>query len=382
MNILFVSHKFLPFIGGIEMHAYEVGRRMAALGHRLTILTADPSGALPREEVVAGMQVRRVRAHPRSSDVFFAPGVLGEVGRGNWDIIHVQGIHTFVPPLAMIAAVRRSVPFVLTFHSGGHSSSLRNLVRTLQFGLLRPLVRRADRLIGVSQFEADRFSREFDVPREAIVVVPNGAEIEPPRVVSHRDPDAPLIVSVGRLERYKGHQRAIAAFAEIVKARPGARMRVLGEGPYEAELVRLVADLGLTDRVKIGGVPPAERGKMGEILTNAAVVLLLSDYEAHPVAALECVSLGRPVIATYASGFIEMVDQGLLRGVAADASPRTVAEMAIEEIDGPTRSTPSVAVHDWDDCTGALLGVYADVLAKRARERRAFPGDTIVPDRS
>lgn len=382
MDILFVAAKFLPFIGGIEMHAYEVGRRLVAAGHRVTILTADPSGDLPREETMAGMTVRRVRAYPSGSDIYFAPGIHREVSRGTWDIIHVQGIHTFVPPLAMLAAARRSIPYVVTFHSGGHSSRLRNLIRGLQFRLLRSLVAGADRIIGVSRFEADRFAAELHIPRERILVVPNGAEIEAPDVVTRLDPDHPLIVSIGRLERYKGHQRAITAFAEILETRPGARLRILGEGPYEATLRRLVDDLGLADRITIGGVPPSQRKAMGAILANAAVVLLLSDYEAHPVAALECVALRRPVIANYSSGFMEMVDEGLLRGVDPAASPRAVADMALEEIDHPSRWSPKLAVDDWDDCTRSLLAIYVDVLAERAAARSPLHPETILTDRT
>ena len=42
LNILLVSHKFPPFMGGIETHTFEVGKRMAAGGHAVTVLTADP----------------------------------------------------------------------------------------------------------------------------------------------------------------------------------------------------------------------------------------------------------------------------------------------------------------------------------------------------
>jgi len=44
-----------------------------------------------------------------------------------------------------------------------------------------------------------------------------------------------LIVSGGRLERYKGHHRAIAALPELIRRVPDARLYVVGTGPYEGE---------------------------------------------------------------------------------------------------------------------------------------------------
>ena len=365
LKILLVSHKFPPFIGGIEMHTFEVGRRMAARGHSVTVLTGDPTGKLAREEFVAGMRVLRVAAYPRSSDIFFAPSVYREVVRATWDIIHVQGFHTFVPPIAMLGAVRGSAAFVITFHSGGHSSPMRNLIRGVQRAILRPLIVRAAKLIAVSEFEADHFARGLRVRRDRIIVVPNGAEIGAPLEVAPPDPNRPVILTVGRLERYKGHQRVIAAFGELLKKRPEAELRVLGEGPYKPQLLELVRTLGLESRVTIGGIPPEERQQMGAVLSKASVIVLLSDYEAHPVAALEAISVGLPVLASNSTGFAEMAARGLLRGIDPNSSSRVIADAIIEQIDRPATRGRQIAINNWDDCASNLLEVYHDVLIHR-----------------
>jgi glycosyltransferase involved in cell wall biosynthesis len=160
-----------------------------------------------------------------------------------------------VPPIAALAAIRASAPFVMTFLSGGHSSRLRNAIRGAQCATFRPLIARAEKLVAVSDFEANLFSRRLRIPRDHFVIVPNGAELEAPVDVATVDRDAPLIVSVGRLERYKGHHRVIAAFGELVKRRPRARLRVCGEGPYKPQLQRLAERLGLQASVTIGGLP-------------------------------------------------------------------------------------------------------------------------------
>lgn len=381
LNILLVAHKFLPFIGGIEMHTFEVGRRMAARGHNVRVLTGDPTGELPREEIVSGMRVTRVPVYPQSSDAFFAPELYREVLQADSDIIHVQGFHTFVPPIAQLAAIRKKAPFVMTFHSGGHSSDFRNLIRGVQREVLRPLIKRADKLIGVSEFEADLFSRTLRIPREKFIVVPNGAEIEPGEESSALDPASPLIVTIGRLERYKGHHRVIRAFAEVLKTRPGARLRVLGEGPYKQTLIETARELGVEDRVTIGGIPPENRRHMSNFLAGASAVVLLSDYEAHPVAALEAISLGRAVLASNSTGFVEMAAKGLLRTIDPDAPPAEIAHAVLDLIDRPPGRPPNVEIANWDDCTSNLLDIYRVVIGARAGSgaKPAAPMASLAP---
>jgi glycosyltransferase involved in cell wall biosynthesis len=378
LDILFVAHRFPPFMGGIETHCFEVGRRMVADGHRVTVLTTDPSCALPAEEETAGMRVLRVAAHPRRSDVLFAPGIFDRVRRSTCDILHVQGFHTFVPPLAMAAAATGARKFVMTFHSGGHSSRLRNLVRGAQKFAFGPLIRRAAQLIAVSEFEADHFAQALRIARERIVVVPNGAEIPHQSGDVVRDPDRPLILSVGRLERYKGHHRAIAALPDVLRRKPGAQLRIVGAGPYEVALRAEMRRLGVEAHVTIAGVPAGARAEMGALLAEASVVVLLSDYEAHPVAALEAIAVGRPVLASDCSGFREMAAKGLVRAIDLNGTAEAVADEIVRLIDRPDRpqlAAPAAAFGDWNDCANALLSIYSRVLRGGSQPQlNAFAG--------
>jgi glycosyltransferase involved in cell wall biosynthesis len=363
LKIMLVAHKFPPFVGGIEIHTYEVGRRMASLGHAVTVVTGDPSETLPSNEMVSGMRVLRLPVYPRSSDIFFAPGIFGLVGRERWDVAHVQGFHTLVPPLAMMALLRCKLPFVMTFHSGGHSASWRNRVRGLQAEVLRPLLMRASHLVAVSQFEAQHFATGLRIPRDRIEIVPNGAEIEPVADVEARPPDAPLILSVGRLERYKGHHRVIEAFDQFRRLVPKAELRVIGEGPFKPQLLEQVKKFGLNGCATVGAIPSSDRRSMARMLSSASLIMLLSEYEAHPVAALEAISLGRKIIATNSTGFAEMVDKGLIRGVDPKVSAAELVNAMVQELSRPNLAVTSQLTCDWDMCAGKLLQIYRRVLA-------------------
>jgi glycosyltransferase involved in cell wall biosynthesis len=357
LRIAMVSARAFPLMGGIESHIHEVSSRLVSMGHDITVLTTDRTGELPRQERQAGVRTVRVPAWPSNADYYLAPAIYEEIVAGDYDVVHVQGYHTLVAPLAMLASIRKGTPFVVTFHSGGHSSAFRNAIREIQWKTIAPLVRQASMHVGVSVFEADLFSKKMGVPRSRFTVVPNGAQmpVVQPRQASGKK--GPSIISIGRLERYKGHQRAIEAMQKLRWRFPDAHLKILGSGPYEGELRRLIKRLRLTEAVTIESIPPAERQNLANLLSAADLVLLLSEYEAHPVAVMEALSLGRKVLTTDTSGFRELSQKGLIRTVSLKSSPIEIAAAMADALEAPPLKT-GFTLPNWDDCARQLETVY------------------------
>ena len=361
LRILMVAPQFPPYRGGVETHVYEVGRRLATEpGVTVEVLTTDRNLRLPEVDVVEGMRVRRVRAWPAEADLYWAPSVASEVSRSSADLVHVQGYHTFVPPLAMLAARRKRAPYVLTFHSGGHSSSLRHAVRPIQIRLLRPLLRGARRLVAVSAYEAELFARSYGIEASRIVTIPNGADLPPGSDPGPQLRTPGLILSIGRLERYKGHDRVLGAMPHILRTAPHARLEILGSGPQEAELRRSVDRAGLTDAVTIRGLP---REQLPPLLRAASAVVLLSEYESHGLAVHEALALGARVVASDSSALAEVRALSQARMVPANADDRAVAEAILTQLEAaPVPPGEAPALPTWDACTAALLRLYRAVL--------------------
>lgn len=360
-RIVMVSANAYPVMGGVETHVHEVAPRVARAGFDVTIVTTDRSGRLARRDVLNGVPARRVGAWPRGRDWYLAPGIYGQIARGDWDLVHCQGYHTFVPPLAMLAAGRARTPYVLTFHSGGHPSAGRNRLRGVQRRVFRPLFARAKRLIAVSDFEAAFFSRELRIPSTRFVTIPNGAAFSEPPDPVETDEQRPMILSVGRLERYKGHHLLIAALPALLKTVPGARLRILGTGQYEAELRRLAGESSARDRIEIGSVDPVDRRGMATALMSASLVALLSEYEANPVAVMEALALGRRVLVADTSGLSELAARGLARAIPLASSPEQIAAAIADQLQTPEPA--EFQLPTWDDCAARLVDVYREVLA-------------------
>jgi glycosyltransferase involved in cell wall biosynthesis len=364
MRVLMVTPCFLPEIGGVERHVQEVASRLTASGCEVTVLTTDRSRRLPASETRDGFEVRRVSAWPRQSDLHLAPALGRRIVKDRWDVVHVQSYHTFVAPHAMWAATRRGLPFVLTFHGGGHSSRTRQLLRGTQRAALRPLLARARRLVAVAEFEVDLYGRELRLPRDRFVVIPNGTDLPKP-VTSPPADGGVLIASVGRLERYKGHHRAIAALPYLLQHEPRARLWIAGSGPYEGRLRRLAERCGVADRVDIKAVPAGDREGMATALARASLVVLLSDFETHPIGALEARALDLPLVVADTSGLRELAARGEARAVPLDASPREVATAMLQQLRDPiVASAPQVFT--WDDCASELRTLYGTVAEEAA----------------
>jgi glycosyltransferase involved in cell wall biosynthesis len=372
IRVLVVTARFLPDQGGTETHVHEVTSRMARRADLdLTVLTTDRSGLLPVRERFEGFTVLRCRSYPRRRDYYIAPSLYRLVLKGQYDLVHCQGIHTTVPITAMIAARRYRIPYVLTFHTGGHSSELRNRFRNIQWHALAPLLRGARLLVAVSRFEQQMFQTACRIEKSRFRMIPNGGDI-----VAGAMPAQPIpgrIVSCGRLERYKGHQRVIEALPIVRRSIPDATLHILGSGPYEGKLRTLIDVLGLGSAVTIDCIPSHDRDRMAEALGQAAVVAALSEYEAHPVAVMEALAQGASVVGSDTAGMGDLVEDGLVEGVPRDASAEVVGQTLVAALHR-CQARNSAKLPSWDDAAADLARVYMEAV--RAAPSSVRPCDS------
>jgi glycosyltransferase involved in cell wall biosynthesis len=362
-RLLQVATTFPPYIGGVETHTHEVVKRLAPEWD-ITVLTTDPSRELPSvEERSDGVTIVRVPAYPRGGDLFLAPRLPRVIARGRWDLIHCQGYHTLVPPLAMLTAAIAGTPYLVSLHSGGHASPIRRLIRWPQRLILRPLLSRARRIIAVSRFERDTFAASMGFSRRRFEIIPNGADLPAPRRDSRTD-GRPVIVTVGRLERYKGHHRMVGAMPFVLRERPDATLVIAGRGPEADSLLAQAETLGVGERVSIRPVEPGDRQAMADLLGSADVVGVLSEYESHGLAAIEAAALGRPLVVSNTTALRDLVQRGEARGVALDAPHEAVAAALLNEAAAAPRAHGVAPT--WDECASALARCYRGILGSAA----------------
>lgn len=364
LRVAIVSARALPLMGGVETHVHEVAKRLSAAGADVSVLTTDTTAELPDKETSSGYTVRRWPAYPSSRDYYFSPGLLRHLkqSRHDYDLVHVQGVHTLIAPTALTAARRAGLPSLLTFHTGGHSSGVRESLRGVQWKLISRQLRGASGLIAVCEYERRKFSEVVGIPEADIRVIRNGCDPLPVDTTAEVAEGDPLVVSVGRLERYKGHHRVLRAMPHLLSRRPGARLVLVGGGPYEESLRAMASELGVSDRVMIRSFGPDERGQLGKLMSDADVMCLLSEYEAHPIAVMEAVGAGTKALVADTSGLTELVHAGLVSSIGINTPPEGVAETIEAISDFAPVVKPDIP--SWDDCANSLLRVYREVVAR------------------
>ncbi|MEO5842930.1 MAG: glycosyltransferase [Acidimicrobiales bacterium] len=364
-DVMTATPWFGASIGGVETHVGEMTRRHRDSGLRVRVAACDPAHDLPRIDAVDEVVVERARAWPRSTDIGFAPGLIGIIRRTAPSVVHVQGVHTLAAPIAMLTAAVSRTPYIVTFHSGGHSASWRRHIRAFQWRALRPLLRRAFALVAVSDYERDLFADALAIPSDRITVIPNGVDVEviPPRRAPRHGPLR--ILSIGRLERYKGHHRAIAAWPEICRMWPGSQLTIVGDGPAAAELHQQAADVG-SDSIGFASYGRDERSAYFDLLRSADVVVVLSEYESQGIVVLEALACGVDVVVQNTTALAEYVSRRWAIGVPEGSSNGDLVKAIAESI---RREPPPLSIPTWEMCADRLYELYQVCLVSRGARR-------------
>jgi len=165
---------------------------------------------------------------------------------------------------------------------------------------------RASDAIIVNSNEVLRYiEREYQAPPERITVIPNAIDLERfhprPRAVGSK-----CVIMVGRLVAQKNPLLFVAAAAALRARLPDARFVLVGDGPLRGQVQAAVRAAGLDDSFVLAG----ERGDVHELLGQADLFWLTSDWEGLPNAVIEALACGLPVVATDVGGTAELVREG------------------------------------------------------------------------
>lgn len=336
-----ILQAFEPPHGGVPAHVTRLCEGLAERGHRLVVAGPPESQFYPRLEQ-AGVEVHRLSLEgsifAARADRAAAASLRHLLDCGGFDLAHAHGMKAGV--LLRRLCPPRRIPVVYTPHCFAFISNryreslrLRPIRQAVAVGTEWALGRVTAALVCVSEFErreADRFHIARPARRH---VIPNGVEVDDslpadPAMADWRG-EGLLFGQVCVLRWEKGMRHVVEA-AELLRDDEGApRLAVVGEGPEREAVGRLIAEAGLTDRVRLF----EWSGRVEPHLKALQCYLLPSDsFEALPIGAIEAMACGLPVIASRVGGVPEAVidgETGLLvppgDAVALSEAIRTVA---------------------------------------------------------
>jgi glycosyltransferase involved in cell wall biosynthesis len=225
---------------------------------------------------------------------------------------------------SLVARVPRRV---VASHSTGRMESRRSFSRLDRF-----LMRYTDAVVALSAAHADYLQSVEGIDPQRIVVIENGIDVERYERVDSEAVDKlreefglgsedRVVTMVAALRPEKAHGAFLAAAADLVGHRPDLRTRflVVGDGPERARIETRRSELGLEDRVALLG----ERDDIPEILGLSGVLVLPSHgaVETLPLAVLEAMAAGVPVVASAVGSVPEIIEEGRTGRLIAPADP-------------------------------------------------------------
>lgn len=284
----------LQLIGGLDRRRW-----------RPVLFTHDEPGVAPLVAEAERLDAPH-RVMPRmvtAKDLWLLPRFARALAAERTALLHAHLTWPLACKYGLLAAAVSRIPAIATAHS--------------QFAIPAPLVKQPKliarlvrRYIACSPGVGRQLAEEFGIPRTKIEVVPNGVTMSTTPAATDADRSrlrqelagstaGPIVLTVARLVEEKGHRYLIRAAVDV----PDAVFLLAGEGSERPALETLARDLGVHHRVRFLG----RRSDMPLVFGIADLFVLPSSSEGLPLALLEAMALGVPVVATNIDGNADLV---------------------------------------------------------------------------
>jgi glycosyltransferase involved in cell wall biosynthesis len=219
------------------------------------------------------------------------------------DVVHT---HLYACLYAFPWPLLRKKPFLHTFHLPPELENRRFLRRIISKLLIGGKVMSP---VAISHQNQKFLAKYYDLNQAEIPVVYNPVELSKFDDPKPRTNSEFTFITAGRFSAQKNQKLMLRAFAAFLQRGHDANLVLLGKGEEEENLRALAQELGIRDRVDFAGFVV----NVEDYLTNADVFLLSSDFEALPLALLEAMAAGLPIISTDVGGVRDIVtDNGIL----------------------------------------------------------------------
>ncbi|HUP41708.1 MAG TPA: glycosyltransferase family 4 protein [Thermoanaerobaculia bacterium] len=350
MRLAIVTNTYPPHdISGVGTLVVELAGRLRATGHQAVVLTrrappGDPFAVatggpkLLFPLAVARTYLRALRAAPFDGvHVHESDGVLVAL------LVRLARLLGRPAGRARLVATlqvsyRRERRSVRPVRAGGEIVSRPTLSERVFAWLRAPVLallgrattRLADRVVAPSRATAAELREDYGVAEAAVIA--NGVAAPPPAPApAPRDPSAggPVVLYAGRLRTRTAVAVLLAAFARLRAEHPAAVLVVAGDGEQRPALEAQARRLGIAAAVRFLGAQP--RDAMPALYAAADLFCLPSLYEGFPLAILEAMAAGLPVVATAVAGVPEAVEHGVT-GLLVPPEDAAALARALDEL--------------------------------------------------
>ncbi|MBI2617747.1 glycosyltransferase [Candidatus Gottesmanbacteria bacterium] len=331
MRIAFFTDAFLPQINGVVSYVVDVTTWLTKKGHTVIVYAPKPRRNFHID--VSQFPFRLVLLPSLPSPIYpdiritipSLPKILRDLKRSHIDVVHINDPWTVCMDGVEAAKLLR-IPIVMTYHTFFLDT---DMLKNIRFGkILTALRKPLSRLITFFHNYADvvicpSFTAQKELEKyglkTATVVLPNGidlsrirrlksAEIVQRRAEFGLSSKDFVGLYVGRLSADKSVDFLIRAWKNVVRSHPSAKLLLVGTGPKEKDMKKLVRMQKLQSAVFFAGSIERDSLLSSGLYSMADIFITASKIENQSIAMIEAMAHGLPIVAVDMRGSKELVD--------------------------------------------------------------------------
>lgn len=303
-----LSEMFPPAVGGTAVLYENLYRR---LGVPVRVLTNDRAGRSQRFEYESGIRIDSRLRGIREPGALRQHVRLARVLRQNGPaVVHCGRALPEGLPAMLASATRTRLPFVAWVHGEEMNSARQSREHHV---MMRLVHRRATLLLASSRNALQELSRSGVAGDKVRIVYPGVEAGRFAAAAPVQQDGGPVLLTVGRLQRRKGHDLVLKALPAVLQRHPTTRYLVVGDGEERPRLERLALELGVAAHVTFVGEVSEEC--LPRYFASADVFVMPNrveqgDFEGFGIVFLEAAAAAKPVIGGRSGGVPEAVAEG------------------------------------------------------------------------
>jgi 1,2-diacylglycerol 3-alpha-glucosyltransferase len=319
LRIGLFTDTYAPQVNGVSISLQLVSEGLQRRGHQVTIFAPRfPGYEDDQPGVVRLPSLKYLNDPPIYVAVLGTPRSTWSLSRKHFDVLHAHSPLT-VGLLAYLTASTKNLPLIYTYHT-----SITDYTHYLKVIGGTGVIRHAARWFSAT---STNLGHQIVVPspkfylllleqkvKKPIRVIPNGIDLSNFKTAKHPGifrnrlglkPDAPMLLSVGRVDPEKRLDFLIDAFALLADRVPEAHLVFAGDGSARKRLQEHAANTKVNDRIHFLGM--LNRAELPDLLHDATVFLSASTTEVHPISVIEAIAAGLPLVAVEDQAFEGMI---------------------------------------------------------------------------
>lgn len=290
MKVAVVIDTWFPFIGGGQITAWELSKRLSTMSIKIDIITRNCGSH--KENINKNLRVIKLGKKSNPDDnisrIVFLINSFFYILKKDYNLIHG---HAFLSGFTLFfLKIFKKVPVIYHVHGTSIGTDFKSAISLFIEKIL------LTKITYNAEVTVSRDFSEISNVNKNIFYIPNGIDTKPFDRIKVKKYREKTILFVGRLHAQKNLYSLIYSFSSVVKKNSDLRLLIVGDGPEKPGIVRLIKSLKLEKKIIIKGTLYGK--DLIKVYKSSHIFILPSIYEGFPLSLLEAWSAKLPVIVS------------------------------------------------------------------------------------